>query len=31
MAEARRYDEEIDLPTWFSTLSISDEAVPYAR
>ena len=30
MEEARRFDAEIDLPTWFSTLSLSDEATSYA-
>lgn len=31
MEEARRYDEEIDLPTWFSTLSLDDNSVPYSK
>ena len=30
MEEARRFDAEIDLPTWLSTLSLSDEATSYA-
>jgi hypothetical protein len=31
MEEARRFDAEVDLPTWFSTLSLRDDAVPYAE
>jgi hypothetical protein len=30
MEEAIKYDEEIDLPTWMSCLSIDDNAVEYA-
>lgn len=29
MEEAKRFDVEVDLPTWFSTLSLSDDATPY--
>ena len=29
MEEAKRFDAEVDLPTWFSTLSLSDDATPY--
>mmetsp|Transcript_9265 Transcript_9265/g.17714 ORF Transcript_9265/g.17714 Transcript_9265/m.17714 type:complete len:991 (-) Transcript_9265:928-3900(-) len=29
--EAVRYDLEVDLPTWFSCLSLDDEAVSYAE
>ncbi|CAG9326903.1 unnamed protein product [Blepharisma stoltei] len=31
MEEARKYDAEIDLPTWFSTLSLDDDSVPYYK
>ena len=29
MHEANRFDVEVDLPSWMSTLSINPEAVPY--
>ena len=29
--ESIKYDEEVDLPTWFSCLSIDDESVSYAK
>lgn len=30
MEEANKYDEEIDLPTWFSCLSLEDDAVSFS-
>ena len=31
MEEALKYDEQVDLPTWFSCLSIDEEAVSYSK
>lgn len=29
--EAELYDQEVDFPSWFSTLSIQDKAIPYSE
>lgn len=31
MEEAEKYDIEVDLPTWFSCLSLSDDSVPFHK
>lgn len=29
--EATKYDRNVDLPMWFSSLSLKDESIPYYR
>ena len=31
MEQAKRFDLEVDLPSWMSTLSMNEDAVPYYK